>query len=253
MNIFPYLDLFSGNALPAAARKDAAMKAVRLVGALRSAGFEAMGGFSLPDYATYTKENNNKMSLSPVFDLRYHGSGEGQTMIVYAAKDGVPVASCGIRLVWLSCSLAASMERQEFWYGADRAAATNEPCVVTAPLAARLEHVHIAWTGATSNFSGFRGATSALVRLTYLYAAANWHWTALVGISEPHIAYVENRERPFSRAHDIYGFASAEAAVQRGKTRFILMSSPRGYVEHFIARRDFDMLEIKEERAKASA
>jgi len=243
MSIFPYLDLFSSNALPAAARKDAAMKAVRLVGALRSAGFEAMGGFSLPDYATYTKENNNKMSLSPVFDPRYHGSGEGQTMIVYAAKDGVPVASCGIRLVWLSCSLAASMERQEFWYGADRAAATNEPCVVTAPLAARLEHVHIAWTG----------ATSALVRLTYLYAAANWHWTALVGIAEPHIAYVENRERPFSRAHDIYGFASAEAAVQRGKTRFILMSSPRGYVEHFIARRDFDMLEIKEERAKASA
>jgi hypothetical protein len=253
MKTHPYLDLFSTQALPAPLRKDAALKAMRLVGALREVGLDAAGGFSLSDYATYAHDNEDKMTLSPVFDGRYHESGEDRTMIVYATKDGRPVASCGLRLIWMPCTLADSMERLDFWYGDAGTSRSNESCEVTAPVAQRIEHVYIAWTGATTNFSGFRGATTAVVRLAYLYAAANWRWTMLAAIAEPHIAYVEDRERPYSRAHDIYGFASAESEVRRGKARFLLMTSPRGYVESFVRRGDFGMLEVGAARAKLDA
>jgi hypothetical protein len=72
------------------------------------------------------------------------------------------------------------------------------------------------------------------------------------GFPRHHVAREHGHERAF-RLVRVQVLNHGLAAVQRGKTRFILMSSPRGYVEHFIARRDFDMLEIEEARAKASA
>lgn len=231
MKSIPFLDAFSADALPAQLRRTVSMKAVRLVAALREVGLEPEVGSSLAEYAIYAKENSQKMSLSPVFDDAYHGGSAADTMMLYGLRNGRAVASCGARLIWLDTSLADAMESQRFWFGEDRPPPNCEACVVTAPSARALEHVHIAWVGAGSNFSGEKGAILPMIRLVNLYALANWRWTTCVGIAEPEIAYVENRERPFSRAHDIYGFASAEADIRRGKRRFMLLTSPRRYLE----------------------
>ncbi len=231
MKTVPFLDAFSAEALPAHLRRAASMKAVRLVGALREVGLEPEVGHSLAEYSIYAKENSQRMSLSPVFDGAYHSGGTADTMMLYGLRGDQAVASCGARLIWLGTNLADAMENQRFWFGDDGAPRGAETCLVTAPSARMLEHVHIAWVGAGSNFSGEKGAILPMIRLVNLYALANWRWTTCVGIAEPEIAYVENREKPFSRAHDIYGFASAEADIRRGDRRFMLMTSPRRYLE----------------------
>jgi hypothetical protein len=231
MNTVPFLDAFSADALPAHLRRAASMKAVRLVAVLRDAGLEPEVGHSLAEYSRYAKDNSKRMSLSPVFDGDFHSSSSADTMMLYGLRGGRAVASCGARLIWLGSSLADAMESQRFWFGEEGAPPGDEACVVTAPTARALEHIHIAWVGAGSNFSGEKGAILPMIRLVNLYALANWHWTTSVGIAEPEIAYVENREKPFSRAHDIYGFACAEADIRRGSRRFMLMTSPRRYLE----------------------
>ncbi len=231
MKTVPFLDAFAADALPVNLRRVASIKAVRLVAALREVGLEPEVGHSLAEYSIYAKENSQKMSLSPVFDGAYHPGGVADTMMLYGLRGGQAVASCGARLIWLAASLADAMESQRFWYGEHGMPRDGEVCVVTAPSARVLEHVHIAWVGAGSNFSGEKGAILPMIRLVNLYALANWRWTTCVGIAEPEIAYVENREKPFSRAHDIYGFASAEADICRGDRRFMLMTSPRRYLE----------------------
>lgn len=232
MKTVPFLDAFSADALPAQLRRSASMKAVRLVAALRDVGLEPEVGFSLSEYSIYAKENSQKMSLSPVFDGAYHSGNAADTMMLYGLRGGQAVASCGARLIWLGTSLADAMESQRFWFGDDSVPhGGGEACVVTAPTARALEHMHIAWVGAGSNFSGEKGAILPMIRLVNLYALSSWRWTTCVGIAEPEIAYVENREKPFSRAHDIYGFASAEADIRRGNRRFMLMTSPRRYLE----------------------
>jgi len=231
MKTVPFLDAFSAEALPAHLRRAASMKAVRLVAALREVGLEPEVGYSLSEYSIYAKENSHRMPLSPVFDGAYHPGGTADTMILYGLRGDKAVASCGARLIWLGTSLCEAMENQRFWFGDAGEAPGGEACVVTAPTARALEHMHIAWVGAGSNFSGEKGAILPMIRLVNLYALANWRWTTCVGIAEPEIAYVENREKPFSRAHDIYGFASAEADIRRGSRRFMLMTSPRRYLE----------------------
>jgi hypothetical protein len=231
MKTVPFLDAFSADALPAHLRRAASMKAVRLVAALREVGLEPEVGHSLSEYSIYAKENSKKMSLSPVFNSAYHPGSAGDTMMLYGLHSGEAVASCGARLIWLGSSLADAMESQRFWFGDDGTPPGDEACLVTAPSARTLEHMHIAWVGAGSNFSGEKGAILPMIRLVNLYALSNWRWTMCVGIAEPEIAYVENREKPFSRAHDIYGFARAEADIRRGNRRLMLMTSPRSYLE----------------------
>ena len=231
MKTVPFLDAFSADALPAHQQRAASMKAVRLVAALRKAGLEPEVGHSLAEYSIYARENSQRMSLSPVFDGTYHSGDTNDTMMLYALRGDRAVASCGARLIWLGTSLADAMESQRFWFGENGAPHGDEGCVVTAPTARAIEHMHIAWIGAGSNFSGEKGAILPMIRLVNLYALANWRWTTCVGIAEPEIAYVENREKPFSRAHDVYGFASAEADIRRGGRRFMLMTSPRRYLE----------------------
>jgi hypothetical protein len=244
MKTVPFLDAFFADALPAHLRRAASMKAVRLVAALREAGLEPEVGHSLSEYSIYAKENSQRMSLSPVFDGAYHPGGSADTMMLYGMRGGQAVASCGARLIWLGTSLADAMESQRFWFGEDSTQRGGEACVVTAPSARVLEHMHIAWVGAGSNFSGEKGAILPMIRLVNLYALANWRWTTCVGIAEPEIAYVENREKPFSRAHDIYGFASAEADIRRGDRRFMLMTSPRRYLETCVMSPSYAEIEL---------
>lgn len=171
---------------------------------------------ALPD------DKRAKVRMPPAQDSRFHNPAEADVIVFTASRpDEGPVATIGMRRVWLERSLAEMMSDLSFWYGdqAQAMAGEGRTCAVSAPAAYELESSHLGWFGGGINVSKDTKIYKALARAALFYVATHWQIKAVAAIVEGSTFRLHG--------FDWYGFTRCELGVWRDQNEFLLASMSR--------------------------
>jgi hypothetical protein len=189
-------------------------------------GYDIDVSHKLSDVRTFWESlpeaTRNKVRMPPAQDCAFHKPEESDVIVFTASRPGEgPVATIGMRRVWLDRSLAEMMTDLTFWYG-DQAATMADHgrvCRVSAPAAYELESSHLGWFGGGINVSKDSKVYKALARAALFYVATHWQIKAVAAIVEGSTFRLHG--------FDWYGFTRCELGVWRDQNEFLLASMSR--------------------------
>jgi|GEM_PF-4526627 len=182
-------DYLGGSALPLAEWDAAAENAKRLIFGLGVSGvvqvshdLERLGGLF----------RRRGWNLARGLDHRWwpHDSTPDRSLLVSVVRGEDVLGVSAMRWIWLDTTLKQMHETGRFFYG-DYAAlvADRAECRVVAPSAETIGYCGVVYSCGWRQDGLKAGQAGLLIRLAQLLAGMNWHFSWMIGRSEPAIAH----------------------------------------------------------------